>query len=181
MTAGEVSYDYDEDIGLFSTFNYNETSRNLRYDFTTTDGSVKNVSLSALKIDQLGNNTVCNEFLVSSSGSILCTFPTSVGNETVIISIFVNGDLKIQNYIRAGTPFDIGDAGYFLMFFLVLSLALMMTESKTAVIVGVIIGFISGTLLSFIRGGFLGIGSSVIWLVIMGIILIIKLNSKGET
>ncbi|KKN69433.1 hypothetical protein LCGC14_0440700, partial [marine sediment metagenome] len=46
---------------------------------------------------------------------------------------------------------------------------------------GVIIGFISGVLLSFIQGGILAVGSSVIWLVVMGIILIYKLNTKGHT
>ncbi len=181
LTVGEVSFDYDEDVGLFFDFDYNETSRNLQFDFTTNDGSVKNVTLSALKMDQLGNTSVCDGFLISASGSIFCPVPISVGNESIIVSIFVDGELKITNYISAGTEFDIGDAGYFLMFFLVLSLALMMTQSKTGVIVGVILGFISGVLLSFIKGGLMGIGSSVIWLIIMGVILIYKLNSQGQT
>ena len=181
LTIGEISFDYDEDIGLFYDFKYNETTRSLQFDFSTTDGSVKNITLSALKIDQLGNTTVCDGFLISSSGSIFCSVPVSIGNETIIVSVFVDGDLEITNYVRAGREFDIGDAGYFLMFFLVLSLALMMVQSKTGVIIGVILGFISGVLLSFIQGGLLGIGSSVIWLIIMGIILIYKLNKEGQT
>ncbi len=181
LAEGEVAFEYDEDIGLLYDFDYDETSRNLQFDFSTTDGSVKNVTLSAIKFDQLGNTTVCNGHLISSSGSIFCPVPISVGNESIIVSIFVDGDLKITNYISAGTEFDIGDAGYFLMFFLVLSLALMMTQSKTGVIVGVLLGFISGILLSFIKGGLMGIGSSVIWLIIMGVILIYKLNSQGQT
>ena len=181
LERGEISFDYDEDIELLYLFDYNETSRNLQFDFSTTDGSVKNVTLSALQIDQLGNTTVCNGYLISSSGSILCSVPVAVGNETIIVSIFVDVDLRITNYIQAGRKFDIGDSGYFLMFFLVLSLALMMTQSKTGVIVGVILGFISGVLLSLIQGGLMGIGSSVIWLIIMGVILIYKLNSQGQT
>ena len=181
LKAGEVPFDYDEEIGLFYSFDYNETSRNLQFDFTTTDGSVKTVNLSAIKFDQLGDTAVCDGFLTSSSGSIFCHVPESVGNETIIVSIFVEGDLKITNYIRAGRELDIGDVGYFLMFFLVLSLALMMTQSKTGVIIGVILGFIAGVLLSFIQGGLLGIGSSVIWLVVMGIILIYKMSTQGQT
>ncbi len=181
IEAGEQSYDYNEDIALFYDFNYNKTSRVLQFDFSTTDGSVKNVTLSALKIDQLGDTIVCDGFLVSASGTILCDVPISVGNETIIVSIFVDTDLKINTYIETGTEFDLGDAGFFLMFFLVLSLALMMTASKTGVIIGVVIGFIAGSLLSFIQGGILAIGSSVVWLIIMGIILIYKLSSQGET
>ena len=181
LVRGEVSFDYDDEIELFYNFDYNETSRNLIFDFTTTDGSVKNITLSAIKFDQLGNTSVCDGFLISSGGSIYCPVPISVGNESIIVSIFVDGDLKITNYIQAGREFDIGDSGYFLMFFLVLSLALMMTQSKTGVIIGVILGFISGVLLSFIQGGLMGIGSSIIWLIIMGVILIYKLNSQGQT
>ena len=181
LLKGEVAFDYNEDIGLFYKFNYNGSSRDLQFDFTTTDGSVKNVTLSAIKMDYLGNETVCEGFLISSSGTVSCPIPVSVGNDTIIVSIFVDGDLKITNYIESGRAFDIGVSGYFLMFFLVLSLALMMMESKTGVILGVIIGFISGVLLSFIQGGILAVGSSVIWLVVMGIILIYKLNTKGHT
>ncbi|KKL19286.1 hypothetical protein LCGC14_2466960, partial [marine sediment metagenome] len=181
LTAGEAPFDYDEDLELFHSFNYNETTRNLNFDFSTTDGSSKNVTLIGVKIDQLGNTTVCNSFLISSSGSITCAIPISVGNETIIVSIFVDGDLRITNYIEAGRAFNIEDAGYFLMFFLVLSLALMMTQSKTAVIIGVMVGFIASSLFSFIGGGILGIGSSVIWLIIMGIILIYKLNKQKQT
>ncbi len=181
LTIGEPSFEYDEDVGLFFDFDYNESTRDLQFDFSTTDGSTKNVTLLGVKIDQLGNTSVCNSFLVSSSGTITCAVPISVGNETIIVSIFVDGDLKIQNYISAGRAFDIGDAGYFLMFFLVLSLALMMTQSKTAVIIGVILGFIASSLFSFVGGGILAIGSSVIWLIIMGIILIYKLNKQKQT
>ena len=181
LKANVVIFDYDEEIGLISSFDYNETTRNLQFDFTTTDGSVKNISLSAIKMDQIGNESVCTNFLVSSAGSLFCTVPASVGNETIIVSIFVDGDLRITNYISAGRDFDIGDVGYFLMFFLVLSLALMMTESKTAVIIGVTLGFITSILLSFIQGGLLGIGSSLIWLIIVAFILIWKLNSQKQT
>ena len=181
LEIGEEVFDYDEEIGLISSFDYNETTRNLQFAFSTVDGSVKNVSLSAVKIDQLGNDTICSPFLTSASGSLYCPVPISVGNESIIVEIFVNGDLKITNYISAGRAFDIGDAGYFLMFFLVLSIALMMTQSKTGVIIGVLVGFIASILLSFAQGGIVGIGSSTIWLGITAVILIWKLNSQGQT
>jgi len=181
IKAGVVVFDYDEEIGLAFSFSYNESSRLLQFPFTTLDGGVKNVSLLAIKMDQLGNTTACSQSLVTSSGIISCPVDPSIGNATLIVEIFVDGDLRITNYISTGTPFDLGDVGYFLMFFLVLSLALMMTQSKIAVILGVVLGFISSTLLSFVKGGILAIGSSVTWLIIMAIILIWKLNSQAQT
>ncbi len=181
LEAGAEVFDYDEEIGLISSFDYNETTRILQFDFSTTDGSVKNISLSSVKMDRLGNTSVCSSYLVSASGSLYCTVPASIGNETIIVKIYVDGDLKIRNYISAGTEFDIGDAGFFLMFFLVLSLALMMTQSKIGVVIGVVLGFITSSLLALFKGGIIGIGSSLIWLVIMAVILIWKLNSDRQT
>ncbi len=174
-------FDYDAEVGLSFDFTYNETSRILLFPFTTTDGSVKNVSLNGIKLDMLGNSSICGDSLISASGTLTCIVPASVGNETIIIDIFVDGDLKIQNYISAGTEFDVGDAGYFLLFFLVLSCALMLSQSKIGVVVGTIIGFISGILLSFFKGGLVGVGSSIVWLVIWGVALIWKLNSERQT
>ncbi len=179
LKAGTIVFDYDDEVGLAFAFSYNESSRLLQFPFTTLDGSVKDVSLLATKLDQLGNTTACTESLTTSSGTLSCSVPDSIGNETIIVEIFVEGDLKITNYIQTGTPFDLGDVGYFLMFFLVLSLALMMTQSKIAVILGVVLGFISSILLSFMKGGILGYGSSIIWLVIMAVILIWRLNKEG--
>ncbi len=181
LTSNLPVFDYDVEVGLSFDFTYNETSRILTFPFTTTDGSVKNVSLNGVRLDSLGNTSICGDFLVSASGTLTCTVPVAVGNETIIIDIFVNGDLKIQNYISAGTEFDLGDAGYFLLFFLVLSCALMLSQSKIGVIIGTIIGFIAGILLSFFKGGLIGTGSSIVWLVIWGIAIIWKLNSERQT
>ncbi len=168
-------------IGLISDFNYNETSRVLLYTFSTVDGSTRNVTVSSIKFDQLGTTSVCFESLISSSGTITCNVPASIGNETILIDILIEGDLVLQTSLQAGTEFNIGDAGFFLLLILLLSLGMMFLESKTAVIMSVIIGFITASLLSWIQGGILGIGSAVIWLIIMGLILIWKLNRDRET
>ncbi|KKK76158.1 hypothetical protein LCGC14_2866490, partial [marine sediment metagenome] len=108
-------------IGLISDFNYNETSRVLLYTFSTVDGSTRNVTVSSIKFDQLGTTNVCFESLTSSSGTITCNVPASIGNETIIVEILIDGDLVLQNFIQAGREFDIGDAGFFLLLILLLS------------------------------------------------------------
>ena len=80
-----------------------------------------------------------------------------------------------------GSNINLGDAGYFLLLMMVISLALMFVESKTMTIVAVIVGFIAGSLFTFIDGGILAFGSAVMWLGIVGVILIYKLNSEGKT
>ncbi len=181
LTSNEVAFNYDDDIGLASTFDYNETSRLLTYTFVTIDGTVKNITLNSVKLDQIGNNTVCDESLVSSSGTLTCTIPGSVGNETIIVNILVNGQLKLINYISAGTEFDLGVIGTFFSLILILSLGLMLLESKAGVIIGVVMGLITSILLSFLKGGLIGIGTSTLWLIVTAIILLWKLNKDVQT
>lgn len=181
LQANEVLFNYDSTIGLVFSFNYNETTRLLNFTFTTVDGSTKNITLTSVKMDQLGNTSVCFESLISSSGVVSCSVPSSVGNETIVVEIFVDGVLKLTNWISGGSDFDIGDAGFFLLLILVLSLGLMLIESKTGIIIGVLVGFISASLFSWTTGGIIGIGSSIVWLAIAGIILIWKLNMDNQT
>ncbi len=174
-------FDYDSIIGLAFSFSYNDTSRVLSFPFTTTDGSVKNVTLRSVKLDRLGNTSVCFETLISSSGTILCSVPASIGNETIIVSIFVDGNIKITNYISAGQDFDIGNTGYFLLLILLIFMVTMLIESKAGVIIGTLTAFISGALFSWIQGGILGVGSLMVWMIIAGGILLWKLNVDNQT
>ena len=181
LQGTEEAFSYDSDIGLTFSLSFNETTRNLVFTFATIDGSVKTILLSAIKMDQIGNESVCSTSVTTSSGSLTCNIASSVGNETIIVSIFVDGSLKLTQYFKAANDIILGDGGYFLLLFLVISLALMFSESKTMIIAGVILGFIAGSLFFFIKGGIIGFGSAIIWLIIQGIILIWKLNSDGRT
>jgi len=60
-----------------------------------------------------------------------------------------------------------------------LTLTFMFSTSKSGIIVSSIIGFIAAAYMGIIEGGVLGIGSSIIWLVVAGVILLWKLNSNG--
>lgn len=174
-------FDFDAELEIEGSFEFNKTSGDLQFDFIVTDGSSKNVTLNAIQMDQIGNNTVCFESLVSSSGSIICSVPASLGNSTLIVTILVDGKDKILTFITTGQGIDLGDAGFFLMMFMVMSIALLFIESKTMTIAGVMLGFIASSLFFFIEGGILGVGSAIVWLVIMGTILIWKLNTEGQS
>ncbi len=175
-------FNYNETFGIaFPPMTYNSTSRALTFTFSTIDGTIKTINLTAVKMDQIGNNTACDEVLTSSSGTITCIVPTAIGNATIFVNIFVNNELKLVDYIITGKNLDSGDFGYFLFIIMVLSFALMLSSTKTGMIIGVIIGFISSTLFGFIEGGIIGFGSATMWLIISGIILIWGLNTKSQS
>jgi len=180
--SNTLMYNTNDTLGIaFPPIEYNKTSRILTFDFVTTDGNIKTINLSAVKMDMVGNITACDEVLSSSSGTITCTIPNSIGNDTVIINIFVDDVLVHVDYVQSGKPLDTGDFGYFFLIFMLLSFPLMLSQTKTGIILGVILGFIAASLFSFIEGGIIGFGSSGLWLIISGIILIYTLQTKDQS
>lgn len=174
-------YSYSSSTGISYNKNYNKTSRLLTFEFVTTDGNIKTINLTAVKMDQLGNTTACNEVLISSSGTIYCTIPASIGNDTIIMNIYADGQLVANDYIKTGDNFSLGDMGYLFLIFMLLSFPLMFSSSKIGVIIGVLLGFISASLFGIIQGGVIGLGASLLWLIISGLILIYIINTKRET
>lgn len=181
LQGTEDTFNADQDIGISLSFTFNETTRDLVLTFSTNDGSVKTVLFGAIKMDQLGNTSVCNTSITSASGTLTCNVPVSLGNETIITSVFVDNELKFTDYFSAASDIILGEGGYFLLLFLVLSLGLMFSESKSMMVAGIILGFVAGGGLFLIKGGIIGTGSAVMWLIIMGVILIWKLQSEGQT
>ena len=160
---------------------FNSTTRDLTLQYSTNDGSVKTVLMTAIKLDQIGNVTVCNSTITSSSGTLTCNIPNSFGNETIIVDVFVNTKLTLTSYFSAANDIDLGFSGFFIMLFFVVSLGLMVSESKSMIIIGIIMGFIMSSLLYLVEGGLLAGVTAVMWLVINGFILIWKLNREGTT
>ncbi len=175
------TFNPDDDIGLSSSFTFNETTRDLVFTFSTNDGTVKTVLLNGTKMDQIGNTSICSSSVTSSSGTLTCNIAASIGNETIIATVFVNGQLKITKFFKADQDLDLGDGGYFLLLFLVVSMGLMFSESKSMMIVGIILGFIGGGLLFMIKGGPIAAGGAIMWLIVQGVILLWKFNSEGQT
>lgn len=174
-------FEYNETMGIaFVPLTYNSTSRILTFSYTTVDGTSKLVNLTAVKMDQIGNVSACDESVTSASSTLTCTVPGSVGNATIFINIYVDNELKLVDYLSTGKNLDSGDFGYLLLIFMILSFALMLSSTKTGIIIGVMLGFITASVFAWIEGGIIGFGSATMWLIISGIILIWGLNTKSQ-
>lgn len=178
FSSGASVFDYDEELGISITRPaINQSTRVLSLSFTTFDGSVRTVRMSAYKYDQLGNTTACNTTLTSASGTLSCTIPAALGNSTVQIFVYVDDILVITDFKSLNDP-GYGGEGYLFTFFVVLILVVMFSESKTAMIVAAILGLIVGVGVSAIRGSVLGFGASIGFLIVVAVILIWKLNKE---
>ncbi len=169
--------------GLSFTMVFDEALRRITSVFSTLDGSTSLVQLNATKFDRFGNDTVCSDFLSSSSGTLTCTIPASFGNGTVIARLFNNNELVVQRtYILSIDPvetFDYNSA--FMVIILAMTIPLMFITSGVGVIFGAIIGFIIAISLSIYSGfSLIGSTSSILWLIIAGAILIWKISQIGK-
>ena len=139
------------------------------------------MSLNAVSVDQLGNGTVCDVSLVSASGTLSCVIPVTTGNGTLYATVSLDGVEKFSQIIDLGGNVEFGNAGYFLLLLLAIIMPLLFVASKTMTIIGSILGFVVASLFGFINGGVLAFASPIIWFMVVGFILIYKLNTEGKT
>ena len=178
--SGRV-FDYDDTIKIAHSINYNETTRLLSVIFSTLDGTSKTVTFEAFKIDELGTTTVCNNTLTSSSGTLSCTVPLSLGNETIYYTLTVDETEVFTGYFSLTDPLDLGDAGLFLLLFLLLMIPFMFVASKSLTILSVGLTYVIAILFAFIQGTILAGGGAIMFITIASMILIHKLNSEGRS
>ena len=179
FSSTEEVFNYNDALGIsFTTIIYNETTRIASINFLTSDGTTKTVNFTMSKDDIFGNNSVCSSQVVSSGGTLTCTVPTFIDTSPLTAQVFVDGEQSIIDSIYLTTR-NIGTFGYFIMFLMILSITMMLLSSKTMTLIGLFVGVGSSMVLTLVEGKVIGAGSSLIWLAVVIIAMIWKLN-KGK-
>lgn len=171
--------DYD---GVSFQTSFDPDTRTIEKTFTSTDGSVKRVTLTSYKSDAYLKTLVCNDSLNSASGTLSCTIPSSFGNISVTSYTYVQNNLvNTESYRIDVNPFDLfGYDAYVMVILLLLTLPFMFVSSGIGVIVSSIAGLVmAGMLNLFTAGSMFGAVSSIIWLVIAGGIIIWKISQRS--
>lgn len=172
--SGTPLIDVSEIGDITYTMLFNSTERTIKVSFTSTDGGTKLILLNTTLFDQFGNENVCSDSLTSSSGSLTCNIPTSFGNVTVISDLFSNGRLVTSRIYTISVDMkEVFGGNYIVMvLIMVMTIPLMFITSTGGVVIGLILGLAMAMLLLMGGSSFIGITSSIMWLVISsGIIL----------
>ncbi len=179
FSSSEAVFDYNEALGIsFTPITYNETTRIASVNFLTVDGTTKIINFTISKDDIFGNDSVCSSQVVSSGGTLTCIVPTFIDTSPLTAEVFVDGTQSIIDSIYLTTT-NISTFGYFIMFLMILSITMMLLSSKTMTLIGLFVGVGSSMVLTLVEGKVIGSGSSLIWLAIVIIAMIWKLN-KGR-
>ena len=174
----EAIYNYDESLGIiFTNPTYNETSDKITFNFVTEDGSAKTVRLEVTRNDIFGNRSVCNSTLTSSGGTLTCNIDPNLDDSTLKTEIYVDNVLAVSGNVKLDTS-NYGVGGYLILFVMAISFILMFSGSKTGVLVSMGVTFIAAISLGLVTGDIIGIGASGLWLIIIIVIGIIKLNNE---
>ena len=172
-TINDVSFD----------ISFNDTD--IVVDYVIPSGETRQVNVYMYQVSPFTDDkTLCNSTLTSSAGSFICHPNATIGDSNVFIEIRVDGELQIGNkiYIQEdlGDYFNLNNYGIGALF-LILTITMMVSSPIIMVITSVfsvvLLGFLfllKGTSIGLVLGSFS-------WLIVAGIIILIKLNKKDET
>lgn len=178
FTSGEEIFDYNEDLGiLFTQPVFNDTQNKVLFNFLSSDGSIKNVSMEVIRSDIFGNRSICTTELISSGGTLQCAIDPNLDDTTLGTIVKVNGIDTVFKVLSLDTD-NYGAIGYLVYFIMAIAFALLFTESKTLVLISLVLSFATAIGLGILNSNLIGLGASGVWLIIMVILGIWRLNRE---
>ena len=177
-TTGEAAFNYNTELGLiFIGPTFNNASGVVTFNFVTTDGTSKNVSMVVERNDVLGNRTLCSTSVTSSGGTLTCLANPSSSDSILIVIIDLDGVEAIRQTLNIRSD-NYGVLGYLLFFVYMLAFILMFNKSKNIMLIGIMLGFIVAISLGLINSRIVGFGAAGIWLIVIIILMLWKLNKN---
>ncbi len=174
----ESVFDSDDFYGItFTAPQYNEALNRVTFNFQSIDGSTKTVLMEVTRNDIFGNRSICNSTLVSSGGTIICDIDPNLDESVLRINIYVDGSKVIIDSVQLDSS-NYGEAGYLVFFIMAITIILMFSGSKTGILFGIILTFAGAIGLNMISSEIIGIGASGLWLLVIVVIAIWKLNKE---
>lgn len=172
---------FSERDNILYTYSFNKTSRTATFDFTTKDGTETEINMTILSSNAYANETACSTTLTTSGGQISCAIPTAFTNTSYQTFIYKDGEY-FGTSVDSLAPSSMelfGYTGIVLTALGYLFLALMGISSGIATIIFGIIGLVlMGIIQLFESGSIFGLASAIIWLVVAGIIIIVKITKR---
>jgi hypothetical protein len=175
--------DYEEIQDISYSVRINGTE--ITVEYVIPSGETKQISVSMVQQSAFADDIVlCNQSLTSSAGSFTCTANATIGDSNVFIQILSDGDFVARTSVYYQE--DLGDFfnlnNYVIgAFFLILLVTMMVSSPKIMVVTSIFSVALLG-LTFLLKGSSIGLVlGSFSWLVIAGILILIKINKKDET
>ena len=182
-TTTEELTDFWNDVGIRYSLSFDNSTNLISLTFSSLTTDSKEVRMEVISSAIVTNRTLCNTSLTDITGTLTCDVSSIVNTtSSVNVRIFVDGVQKLQDSLSFESSSHSIDGLIFFGFLLLLAIGIFFMESKEGVIIGTIIGLISLIALGVVKGQVVktGVTSAVIWLIVVGIVLLIKLNGERQ-
>lgn len=173
-----TDYTIGDDFTFY--FTYTATTRVVESVFTIPSGTSATVLLNVTLFDNLGATEACSHSLTSTSGTLSCTVPQSLGNGTVIARLYKSGTLVGETFIKVGqSASDIYGSNIVFLGLLLILMLIGISVQDNPMITGIfiIIGAICLIALNLVDTGlgtFIGASATFLWIALAVIIILIK-------
>lgn len=179
LSSGDSVLNYTGEIGIVfdNPPTYNDTTKKVSFTFLSYDGTSKNVTIGVERRDIFGNVSVCRNSLDSISGTVSCNVGSDITDATLQVTIEVDEVPLIISFVTIDDS-AYGNFGYVAWFFLALGLILMFSKDKNGVLIAIVLSYAGAFSLGWIVGGLIGLGTAGIWIIIMTVIGLWRLNKN---
>lgn len=164
------------------TLNYDETAQKISSVFSIPSGTPATIYLNVSKTDALGTS-LCNQTLTTASGTLTCPITSSFGNSTVIAKLYKDGVYLGGGMIFTGQePEDIYGASlvFIALFIMVTLIGASITDNPVFTTIFLLLGVILLFALNIVdNNGFIGATSTILWLIIAVILVLIKISKRN--
>ena len=179
--SSQSTFNYDAELGILFDVapTYSNDTNAVSFSYSTDDGTPKTVFLEVTRSDIFGNRTICNNTVISSSGTLSCSVDPNIDETNLITKVYVDGKLTILGNIVLDNTSKYGNLAYTLWFFLTFVFILGFGTSKTEVLIGLVVSIIGAISLGLVRGDIVGLGSAGVWMIVIVLLGIWKLNKEN--
>ena len=173
------TFNYDELTGLSfpSPPTFDPATRTVSFTFVIPSGVVKTVSMNVTRNDVFGNRTICENSLTSASGTLSCSIGPEISDTSLSTVIAVNGVTALFSTVKLDSS-TLGSIGYVIWFVLTLVLIFSFGDSKSATLVALLMSYIGAVVLGLSNGTIIGFGAAGIWIIIITVLGIWRLNRE---
>ena len=129
--------------------------------------------------EDVASTSVCTDTLTSATGTLSCTIPNTIGNTTVRATIYRNGVYQAYGNVNLGQGLFTGYKSGIVVFLSVIVflslLGLGVSNNPMITAFFIALGVICLVLFNLVESaGFLGVGATVLFILIAIVVLLIK-------
>lgn len=177
--GANLSYDSQTGILYDAPPIYNETTNRVTFSFTSSDGATKEVLMSVERRDVFGNNTVCENTVISASGTVSCDIGSGISDTSLFTRIDVNSVPVVYSAVTIDNS-AYGNFGYVIWLLMALGGVLLFSDDKNGILIALLVSYMGAVGMGLILGGIVGLGSAGIWIIIITLLGLWRLN-KNKT